>query len=256
VHKEKWFMLLVDNKSGKLCQRPPKSEKCAKIVENVVQELEKGAFELLDLHEKCILWLFIWAGCGCHKDLNTVQGGYMAMEKWWKEHDIQGPILLAIQDNVTVLEERSQAIAHGDEVTPAQEQALNRSTCGAIKTAQIAGAIFNHKVDKKGHYDFFCDWWKKQVGIPFIFPNTLNNHFQSYCYAAAALLLYLQFFQQFLEHLWITKQNGNSIIWSLISGKLFMILLHFLNLPNLLFMVKRFPIHISRQFTAHLSQKK
>ena len=49
-----------------------KSEKCAKIVESVVQELGKGAFELLDPHEKHLLQLFIWAGCGCHKDLNTV----------------------------------------------------------------------------------------------------------------------------------------------------------------------------------------
>jgi len=72
-----------------------KAEKHAKMVEDVVQELGKGAFELLNAHEKCLLQLFIWAGCGCHKDLNTVQGGYMAMEKWWKEHNIDGPVLLA-----------------------------------------------------------------------------------------------------------------------------------------------------------------
>jgi hypothetical protein len=185
-----------------------KSEKRAKMVENVVQELGKGVFELLDPNEKRLLRLFIWAGCGCHKDLNTVRGGYVAMEKWWKEHHVEGPVLLANRDNDIVLEERNQAIAHGDEVTPAQEQALNRSTCGAIKTAQIAGAIFNHKDDKKGHHDFFRDWWKKHVGTSFTFPDTSNNRFQSYCYASAALLLYLEFFQQFLEHLRITKQNG------------------------------------------------
>src|SRR6266540_2152002 len=147
-----------------------KAEKRAKMVENVVQELGKGAFELLDPHEKHLLRLFIWAGCGCHKDLNTVRGGYVAMEKWWKEHHIEGPVLLANWNNDMVLAERNQAIAQGDEVTPAQEQALNRSTCGAIKTAQIAGAIFNHKDDKKGHHDFFRDWWKKHVNIPFTFP--------------------------------------------------------------------------------------
>jgi hypothetical protein len=135
-----------------------KAEKRAKMVEDVVQELGKGAFELLDSHEKRLLRLFIWAGCGCHKDLNTVRGGYVAMEKWWNEHHVEGPILLANQDNDSVLEERNQAIAQGDEVTPAQEQALNRSARGAIKTAQIAGAIFNHKDDKKGHHDFFRDW--------------------------------------------------------------------------------------------------
>ena len=168
-----------------------KTEKRAKMVENVVQELDKGAFELLDAHEKHLLRLFIWAGCGCYKDLNTVQGGYIAMEKWWKEHQIEGPVLLANWDNDTVLEERNQAISQGNEVTPAKEQALNRSTRGTIKTAQIAGAIFNHKDDKKGHYDFFHDWWKKHVGIPFTFSDTSNNRFQSYCYAAAALLLHL-----------------------------------------------------------------
>ena len=116
------------------------------------------------------------------------------MEKWWKEHDIHGPIILANQDNDAVLEERDHTIAHRDEVSPAQEQALNQSTCGAIKTAQIAGAIFNHKNDKKGHHDFFHDWWRKHVNIPLTFPDTSNNHFQLYCYAAAALLLYPQIF--------------------------------------------------------------
>jgi len=43
------------------------------------------------------------------------------MEKWWKEHNIDGPVLLANQDNDAVLEERDHAIAQGDEVTPAQE---------------------------------------------------------------------------------------------------------------------------------------
>ena len=56
--------------------------------------------------------------------------------------------------------------------------------------------------------DYFRDWWKKHVGTSFTFPDTSNNRFQSYCYASAALLLYLEFFQQFLEHLRITKQNG------------------------------------------------
>ena len=171
-----------------------KTEKHAKMVEDIVQELGKGAFELLDAHEKCFLQLFIWAGCGCYKDLNTMRGGYVAMEKWWKEHDIEGPTVLANHDNDAVLEERDHAVANGDEVTPAQEQALNQSTSGDIKTVQIAGAVLNHKDDKKGHHNFFCDWWRKHVNIPFTFPDTSNNHFQSYCYAAAALLLYLPFF--------------------------------------------------------------
>ena len=79
----------------------------------------------------------------------------LAVEKWWKEHGVQGLVILANRDNDTVLEEREQAIACGDEVTPVQDHALNRSTCGAIKIAQIAGAIFNHKDDKKDTMTFF-----------------------------------------------------------------------------------------------------
>ena len=43
------------------------------------------------------------------------------MQKWWKEHNIDGPFLLANQDNDAVLEERDHAISQGDKVTPAQE---------------------------------------------------------------------------------------------------------------------------------------
>jgi len=30
------------------------------------------------------LTYFVWAGCGCHKDLNSVWSGYFAMSKWWE----------------------------------------------------------------------------------------------------------------------------------------------------------------------------
>ena len=42
-----------------------------------------------------------------------------------KEHHIEGPVLLANWDNDIVLEKRNRTIAYGDQVTPAQEQALN-----------------------------------------------------------------------------------------------------------------------------------
>ena len=48
------------------------AEKCAGMIEGVIAELGKEAFEMLSDEEKCVLKLFIWAGCGCHKDLNTV----------------------------------------------------------------------------------------------------------------------------------------------------------------------------------------
>ncbi len=74
--------------------------------------------------------------------------------------------------------------------------------------AQIAGSIFNHKDDKKGHHDLFRYWWWEHIGTPFTFPDTSNNRFQSYCDTAGALLFYSQQFMAFLENLQINKQNS------------------------------------------------
>src|SRR5438445_13133867 len=69
-------------------------------------------------------------------------------------------------------------------------------------------AIFNHKDDKKGHHDIFRYWWWEHVGIPFTFPDTSNNRFQSYCDAAAVLILYSYEFINIIEHLCINKKNS------------------------------------------------
>src|SRR6266540_2989775 len=88
---------------------------------NVGKYSGREAFEKLSDDEKRFLRLFIWAGCGCHTDLNTVHGGYMAMASWWKENDLEEPVLLANRDNDPVIQERNTAITEGDTPTPAQE---------------------------------------------------------------------------------------------------------------------------------------
>ncbi|KAF8808752.1 hypothetical protein BYT27DRAFT_7222765 [Phlegmacium glaucopus] len=181
-----------------------KAERKAAMIEEAVAELGKEAFNDLSDEEKCIFQIFIWAGCGCHKDLNTVRGGYLAIVNWWNENkseEVECPILLANCDNDPVVQERVAALEQGDTPTPAQERAFHKSTHGGIKTAEIAGAIFNHKDDKKGHHDVFHYWWWEHVGIPFTFPDTSNNRFQSYCDASAALILYTDKFKEFLENL-------------------------------------------------------
>ncbi len=186
-----------------------KAERKAAMTEMAVTELGKEAFEKLSEEDKRILRLFIWAGCGCHKDLNTVRGGYFALLKWYNENpEVERPVLLANRDNDPVVQERSATLEQGDTPTPAQERAFLKSTQGAIKTAEIAGAIFNHKDDKKGHHDVFRYWWVQHVGIPFTFPDTSNNRFQSFCDAAAALILYKDKFVDFLKSLRINKQNS------------------------------------------------
>ena len=79
------------------------------------------------------------------------------MSSWWNENerDVEPPVLLANRDNDPVVQERENVLAQGDIPTAAQERAFHQSTRGAIKAAEIAGAIFNHKDDKKGHHDVF-----------------------------------------------------------------------------------------------------
>jgi len=186
-----------------------KAERKAKMIEEAIAELGKEEFNNLSDKEKRLFRLFIWAGCGCHKDLNTIRGGYLAMAAWWIENELEEehPVLLANRDNDPVVKEREAVLGKGDTPTPAQERAFHKSTRGAIKTAEIAGAIFNHKDGKKGHHDIFRYWWWEHVGVPFTFPDTSNNQFQSYCNAAAALILYADEFKDFLESLRINKQN-------------------------------------------------
>ena len=185
-----------------------KANKWAKMVEAILARQGKEAFEELEENEQWFLRLFIWAGCGCHKDLNTVHGGYAAISALWDVLGLKGPVLLANRDNDLVIQERTTALEEGDVPTLAQQRAFEKSACGAIKAAQIAGAIFNHKDNKKGHHDVFRFWWWEHVGTPFTFPDTSNNHFQSYCDAATALLLYRDVFIEFLEHLRINKQKS------------------------------------------------
>ena len=73
------------------------------------------------------------------------------MRAWWIKTDTPGPILLANRDNAEVL----NGVESGSQTNEATDHALNVTSCGGVKAASIAGAIFNHKDDKKGQQDTF-----------------------------------------------------------------------------------------------------
>ena len=181
-----------------------KKERTAVMMESLVIKLGKEAYEMMSDDEKGTMKLFIWAGCGCHKDLNTVKGGYAAMKTWWAENNVEPPVLLANRDNAAVLEDLPE---DDDTVTPAQQRAIEKTTGGAITAVQIAGAILNHQHDKKGYHDVFRWWFYECCKLVITFPDTSNTRFQSYCNAAAVLLLYLEIFIEFLEYIRNKKQN-------------------------------------------------
>ena len=113
--QEKWVAL----------SESKKAEKKAVMLEEAIAELGHEAFNKLSDDDQRVFWLFIWAGCGCHKDLNTVQDGYQAMQRWWNEHeDAVKPVLLANHENDLVIQERPVAIQQGNTPTLAQERAF------------------------------------------------------------------------------------------------------------------------------------
>ncbi len=178
----------------------------ANMMEKLLMELGKNSFEKLSPEEKRILKLFIWAGCGCHKDLNSVKGGNKAMMDWWKDNGIPGPVPLANRDNKATLEEIEEDQSDS-ELTAAQERALGNTSCGGVKAAKLAGDILNNKDDKKGYHDDFRWWWSMHIHGDFTFPDTSNTRFQCYCEAATELILHLPNFIEFMEYIKAKKTD-------------------------------------------------
>jgi len=116
---------------------------------------------------------------------------------WWEEHKQTPPTPLANCDNAAVL---ADLVPDSNTITPAQEQAFENTACGGIKATQLAGALFNHKDDKKGHHNISCFWWQENVGSEFNFPDTSNTHLGSYCDGATAILAHLSQFMAYLEY--------------------------------------------------------
>jgi hypothetical protein len=126
------------------------------------------------------------------------------MAGYWSKHNLTPPVLLANKDNKAVLKTYNP---DSNTVTPEQEHALENTSRGGVKATKIAGDILNNKSEKKGHHNEFRFWWVKNVGQAFTFPGTSNVRFQSYCEAAGVLLLHLNHFLKFLEHIKSKKQN-------------------------------------------------
>jgi len=62
------------------------------------------------------------------------------------------PTPLANHDNAAVL---ADLVPDSNTITPAQEQAFENTQCRGIKATQLAGALSNHKDDKKRASQYF-----------------------------------------------------------------------------------------------------
>jgi hypothetical protein len=66
------------------------------------------------------------------------------MQAWWGETGVEGPVLLMNKDNA--------AAASGGS-SSAKQHVIQVSTGGAQKVLELAGAVFQHKDNKKGQQD-------------------------------------------------------------------------------------------------------
>ena len=55
-------------------------------VSNTLISLGEEKYAELSGEEQKELDFFIWVGCGCHKNLNSVSGGNAGMMSWWDEN--------------------------------------------------------------------------------------------------------------------------------------------------------------------------
>ncbi|KAI8971130.1 hypothetical protein BD414DRAFT_510554 [Trametes punicea] len=163
-------------------------------------------YEGLPAEERHPLDLFLHLGCAMHKDLNCIKGRSTVMAAAWGELHIMPPIILANKENASTLWEvdldvlaTASALLSTDDLTAAELCALKSSTRGGVKLTSFAGALFNHKDDKKGHHDTYAFYFQETVGQSLCFPDTSNTQYGSHCAAAAELLIHRMHYLRFLE---------------------------------------------------------
>ncbi|KAJ8489944.1 hypothetical protein ONZ51_g2649 [Trametes cubensis] len=169
------------------------------IRQSMIARLGEAAYSALPEPERQLADLFIHAGCCMHKELNAVKGGNTRMMKFWSAAGLQPPVLLMNRDNDAAARSGASAAA---------ARATEKSCGGAVKLAELAGALFRHKDNKKGQQDATRYFFEAALGERFTFPDTSNTRYQSYCEAAGELVVHLQLYRDFLELVRDKKTTG------------------------------------------------
>jgi len=155
-------------------------------------------FQNLSDSERQELSIFIWSGCGMHKELNMIKGATLRMHGFWGENNIPGPVPLMNKDNAAAFE-------LGGEAVQSRVQEVTQS--GGVKATTLAGKIFHDKDDKKGQQDFFRYYFENELGHSVNFPDTSNTRYGSHCEAASEIIAHLDVYIRFMELLQDLKET-------------------------------------------------
>jgi hypothetical protein len=175
----------------------------------MVQALGKEALDRLTDTEERTLKLFVWVGCGMHKDQNAFKAGCLAMNAAWKELGLEGhPIILANKSNAAAVR-KALAPERGDApLTETELAALEVSTFGGAKAAALAGTIYNNKDDKKGQGDLHTVHFDDLEHFRH-FPQTHACRFGTFGEAAGELILHRNEYRQNMEIIRYRKQTAS-----------------------------------------------
>ncbi|QRV96927.1 hypothetical protein RhiJN_24946 [Ceratobasidium sp. AG-Ba] len=96
---------------------------------------------------------------------------------------------------------------------PQQEQSR-----GAVKLTSLAGAVFNHKDNKKDQKDTYKNWFEHKYGYRVSFPDTSNTRYGSHCAAAIELLIHRS---SYLDFCLVVRDAKNSATFTNIEKNLY-----------------------------------
>ena len=142
-------------------------------LEDLVEAIRRhfGELDFAELPElQCqIELLFLWSGCGMHKDLNTFKAGATHLVKFWKGAGLDGPVKLISRG-------QEEALAEGDDEDDEVDNAVGR----AVKLTSLIGALVNNKEETKGCHSEFQTYTRDRLGSVVAFPDTSNTRYQCY----------------------------------------------------------------------------
>ncbi|OCB84856.1 hypothetical protein A7U60_g8077 [Sanghuangporus baumii] len=167
-------------------------EKELSMMNELTESLAHRTLGTLPKDKRRRLKMFVWTGCGMHKDLNAVKGGEAAMREEWKTHDIS-PVLFANKDNAAILElaEEEDGLDDEDErssraATAAEKRAREVTKCGGFQIGRLTGSLVNDKDDKK---------------------DTTNTRYSSYLDSAAETLAHHDLYTGFMKFIEFHKEK-------------------------------------------------
>ncbi|KAJ7050588.1 hypothetical protein C8F01DRAFT_1092374 [Mycena amicta] len=165
------------------------------ILDILVVRLGGEEYEKMSPEERKAFGLFVWGGCCMHKDLNTVKGGDKAMQAYWDDNALIGPVTLANKQNTAILAN----VSSDADPTEIELRAAMSSHRGGAWAALLGGKILANDDEKKGQHDTFANFTVAKTGKRRLYPGTSTTRFQSTCDAAEFLLEWTEILVEFMD---------------------------------------------------------